>query len=131
MLGVFFALGVSLSIVRWEPAIFDLALPLVVLLGYKYFVWRTSHVVPFVLLGLFVLSHLPSLLLAFGGKHGGLVPVERVVYYTLVTLYLVFTSFFFMGLEKKAFIYFGAGYLVGSLSTSLLGILAFIGVPGL
>ncbi|MGM8836951.1 hypothetical protein [Thermus sp. 93170] len=125
-------LGLSLSVVRWEPSFFDLVLPIAILLGYRYFSWSPGHVLALVLIGLFMLSQLLSLFLALGRDFDEVVPWDRMVFYMLVTFYVSLISVVFMGLKEKVSIYyFLAGYFVGALLFSLLGIFAFLGMPGL
>ncbi len=128
---VFFILGLSLSVVRWEPAFFDVALPLVALLGYRCFAWRFRHALAFLLVGLFIFSHLPSLLIALWGVHDPVVPWGRAVFYALVTFYLALVSLLFMGIKQNFSIHFFGGYLGGALLSSLFGVFAFLGMPGL
>ena len=118
-------LGCLLAFVRWEPAPYDLFLIIIFLLYARGLTWKSYQLVFVVLLGPLLFTHVPALGAALE------VAPERTLYYSLVTLYPALSSVFFMSLPERSVPLLLLGYEVGALLSGLLGVLAFLRIPGL
>lgn len=117
--------GIALAFARWEPGPYELLFLLLLTSHSRRTFWHSHQLLPLVLLGLLLLTHVPAL-----GSALGVAP-EQAFFYTLVTLYLALTAVFIMALPGGSVFFLLFGYELGALFSASLGVLAFLKVPGL
>jgi hypothetical protein len=120
----FVAVAIALGVVAIiEPSPGDVIIALLLVQGFfcGNLAWKSTGTLPFLLLGLFVLSNLASLGYALDPWQGAA--------FLLITLFMVATWFFTVGIlnrfQQRGLTVLMVGYSIGGVVTSLLAVLAY------
>lgn len=124
---LFVTLAVALGVVALiEPSPGDICITLLIVQGFfcGNLRWEGTGALPFMLLGLFILSNLASLCYAIDLRQG--------MTFFLVTLFMIATWVFTVGIlnrfQERGLLVLMSGYTIGGVLSSLCAVLAYFGL---